>query len=119
MRALDFVAAARGLGAGRARIALFHLLPAAWPHVATAAAFTIPSAILLEASLSYLGVGPSPDVASWGELLQQGGAGGARWWLVVWPGLALAACAAALLALAERVRDALDPRARALRAFHP
>jgi peptide/nickel transport system permease protein len=109
-RGLDYVVAARGLGAGPLRVALRHLLPAAMPQALTAFAFAVPSAVLLEASLSYLGVGLPPDLPSWGELLHQAGFGAARWWLVAFPGAAIFATAAGLLLLAEALRALLDPR---------
>ena len=112
-RARDYVMAARSLGASPMRIALVHLAPAALPGVTVAAAFMLPSAILLEASLAYLGVGLPPDAASWGELLFQAGFGWERWWLVLFPGLALAATSACLLTVADGFRARLDPRARA------
>ena len=116
-RAQEYAVAAVALGVSPLRLAVRHLLPAAWPQVATAAAFTVPSAILLEASLAYLGVGPSVDLASWGELLHQAGFGGARWWLIAFPGLAIFLAAGSLLWLADGVRNALDPRPTALRSL--
>jgi peptide/nickel transport system permease protein len=113
-RQTEWATAARGLGAGPSRVALRHLLPAALPALATAMAFAVPSAILLEVSLSYLGIGLPPDVPTWGELLHQAGFGAARWWLVLFPGLALFATAAGLLLFAEEVRRRLDPRAAPL-----
>jgi peptide/nickel transport system permease protein len=109
-REQDYSSAARGLGAGPWRLTWRHLLPAAGPALATAMAFAVPSAILLEASLSYLGVGLPPGVPSWGELLHQAGFGATRWWLVVPPGAAIFGAAACLLTLAERTRMLLDPR---------
>jgi peptide/nickel transport system permease protein len=109
---LDYALAARCAGASRVRVAFVHLLPAAMPVVTVAAAFAVPSAILLEASLAYLGVGLAPGTASWGELLEQAGLGTGAWWLVVFPGIALSGAAVTLLALAERARAALDPRPR-------
>lgn len=110
LREQDWVVAARAAGAGPLRLVVRHLLPATLPLVATAIAFAVPSAILLEVSLSYLGIGLSPDVPSWGELLHQAGFGAARWWLVLFPGLAIFTAAAALLLLAEAARSVLDPR---------
>lgn len=111
-RAMDYVLAARALGATPWRLAVVHLGPAAMPGLAVAAAFTVPSAILLEASLAYLGVGLPTDTASWGELLLQAGFGWQRWWLVAFPGLALAATAASLLVVAEALRAHYAPAAR-------
>jgi peptide/nickel transport system permease protein len=110
LREMDHVTAARALGARPLRVAVRHLLPGALPLVATAMAFAVPSAILLEVSLSYLGVGLPPDVPSWGELLHQAGFGAGRWWLVLFPGLAIFAAAAGLLLFAEAARALLDPR---------
>ena len=71
------------------------------PQVAVATALTAATAVLAEAALSFLGFGTPPPSASWGELLKQATENGLRWWLAVPSGLAVAAAAAALGALAQ------------------
>ncbi len=114
LKGLDFITASRALGLSDARILVRHLLPNALSPVLVAATFAVASAILTESALSFLGLGPPPPTASWGELLTQAhrylthpGA----WWLAVFPGLCIAATVLALNELGEALRALLDPRA--------
>lgn len=113
LKELEFVQAARALGASDARIILRHLLPNAMGPVLVAATFGIAGAILIESALSFLGFGVPPPTASWGELLTQAhrylthpGA----WWLTLYPGLAIFLTVTAFNLVGEGLRDALDPR---------
>jgi peptide/nickel transport system permease protein len=113
LNGLDFVTASRALGLSDTRILFRHLLPNALSPVLVAATFGVASAILIESTLSFLGLGPPPPTASWGELLTQGhrylthpGA----WWLAVFPGLCIAATVLTLHELGEALRHRLDPR---------
>lgn len=108
LRALDFVQASRALGASDARLLLRHLIPHALPPVLVAAAYGVPSAILIESALSFLGFGVPPPAPSWGELLTQAhryvtypGA----WWLTLFPGLALFVTVGGFHLLGEGLRD--------------
>lgn len=111
-----FVDAARSLGAGHARIIFRHLVPNVLGVVIVYLTLTIPSVMLFEAFLSFLGLGVQPPDVSWGLLVNEG----MRvitpiqtyWWLVLFPGLALAATLWALNFLGDGLRDALDPRLR-------
>ncbi len=92
LKTLDFVTAARAMGASPMRIIATHLVPNAMGPVIVAATFAVGSTLLLEAALSFLGLGVAPPTASWGELLTQAhrtlihpGA----WWLAVFPGVAI------------------------------
>lgn len=98
--AAPYVVAARGLGATPARVLVRHALPAVWSALAIAAAITGATAVLSEAALSFLGLGPPPPTPSWGELLAQATQHELRWWLSVPAGLAATLTAAALFALA-------------------
>jgi oligopeptide transport system permease protein len=110
----QFVEAARTIGAGRLRIIFIHLVPNLLSVIIVYLTLTIPQVMLFEAFLSYLGLGvESPDV-SWGVLANEG----TRvitpikiyWWLVLYPGLALAITLFSLNFLGDGLRDALDPR---------
>jgi peptide/nickel transport system permease protein len=114
LREREFVAAARGLGAGPGRIVLRHVLPNAAAPIIVSAALGIGSVMLLEASLSFLGVGvPSPQ-PSWGNMIADGEALLATApWISMFPGLAIALVVMALNAVGDALRDALDPRKEA------
>ena len=114
LRQRDFVAAARALGGGGGRIMLRHILPNLWGLVVVYLTLTVPRVILFESFLSFLGLGVEPPGVSWGLLASEGleqlTAVSVAWWLVVFPGLALALTLAALNTLGDSLRDALDPR---------
>lgn len=110
----QFVEAARTLGASSARIIFRHLVPNVFSVVIVYLTLTIPSVMLFEAFLSFLGLGvEAPDV-SWGLLINQGfnviTPIKVFWWLVLFPSLALAMTLYALNFLGDGLRDALDPR---------
>lgn len=111
LRSQPFVLAARSLGAGRARIVLRHLLANVAGPVIILATLLLAQMILAEATLSYLGLGAPPPVASWGRMLHEGQPylRGAPW-LVAAPGIAILVTALGLNLLGEGLRGALDPR---------
>ncbi len=110
----QFVDAARTIGAGTGRIIFRHLIPNVLGIVIVYLTLTIPSVMLFEAFLSFLGLGVQPPDVSWGLLANDG----IRvitpiqtyWWLVLFPGLALAMTLFALNFLGDGLRDALDPK---------
>lgn len=112
LRSMDFVAAARALGASHGRIIARHILPNLAPLVIVVATTVIAEMIVAESVLSYLGVGVAPPAASWGSMLQE-----AEPLTRSVPRLALAPGAAILTTvvgfnlLGEGLRDALDPKA--------
>ena len=114
LRQRDFVAAARALGGGGGRIMLRHILPNLWGLIVVYLTLTVPRVILFESFLSFLGLGVEPPGVSWGLLASEGleqlTAISVAWWLVVFPGLALALTLGALNTLGDSLRDALDPR---------
>jgi peptide/nickel transport system permease protein len=111
-RELDFVQAARALGAGSSRILIRHVVPSALPAVAVQATLGMAGAILAEASLSFLGLGVQPPTPSWGTMLD---AGRSHLFdaphLTIFPGLAIAALVLGFNFLGDGLRDRLDPRA--------
>ena len=114
MRRAEFVEAATLLGASRARILSTHLLPNVAPVVIVYLTLTIPSIVLYESFLSFLGLGIAPPDVSWGLLAADGAAAinplRIAWWLVVFPAAAMGSVLLALNVLGDGLRDALDPK---------
>lgn len=115
LRTRAFVDASRSLGAGHARILWRHILPNVWGIVIVYLTLTVPSVILYESFLSYLGLGIRPPMASWGSLVAEGAAQlnpiHIYWWLLVFPSTLLVLTLLALNFLGDGLRDAWDPRA--------
>jgi peptide/nickel transport system permease protein/oligopeptide transport system permease protein len=108
----EFVAAARCLGQTRLQIMRRHVLPNLSAVILTCLTLTIPVVMLDESFLSFLGLGIEEPAASWGALLKEG-AGAinpieTRWWLLVFPALAMTAALLALNFLGDSLRDGLD-----------
>ncbi|HEX3433301.1 MAG TPA: ABC transporter permease [Solirubrobacteraceae bacterium] len=111
LREREFVDAARALGASNARIMFREILPNLVAPVIVYATLLIPLNILLEASLSYLGVGVRPPTASWGQMLAAATPiFNTAWWYMVFPGVALLLTVLAFNLLGDGLRDALNPR---------
>ncbi len=112
-RGLDFVLAARTLGATSGRILVRHIVPQTVPSIIVAATFGVASAILLESALSFLGLGIQPPQASWGNMLSNAQA---YVWenprLPMYPGMLILCTVLAYNFLGDALRDALDPRYR-------
>ncbi|MDR3640574.1 MAG: ABC transporter permease [Humidesulfovibrio sp.] len=113
LRGRDFVLAAKVAGAGPARIITRHILPNALAPVLVSATLGVAGAILVEASLSFLGLGVQPPDASWGNMLMDGKEVlEVAPWLSVFPGLAILFTVLGYNLLGESLRDILDPRLR-------
>jgi peptide/nickel transport system permease protein len=109
----DFVQAARANGAGDARIVLRHVLPNVFSPVIVVAVFAVANMIVLEATLSFLGLGVEPSVVTWGRMLNGGRLYlSTAWWLTAFPGLAIFVTVLAVNLLGDHLRDWLDPRLR-------
>ena len=110
-RELDFVHAARALGAGSVRVVLRHVLPTAFPAVVVQATLGMAGAIIAEASLSFLGLGVQPPTPSWGTMLD---AGRAHLFdaphLTIFPGLAIGLLVLGFNFLGDGLRDRVDPK---------
>ena len=110
-RELEFVQAARALGAGTPRILLRHVIPTAMPAVMVQATLGMAGSILAEASLSFLGLGVQPPTPSWGTMLN-----GGRLHLLdaphltIFPGAAIAVLVLGFNFLGDGMRDAIDPK---------
>ncbi len=111
LRQRDFVVAARALGADTGRVIFRHVLPNAAAPIIVSAALGVGNVLLLEASLSFLGIGIKPPGASWGNMIADGATSiYTAPWATLFPGLAISLVVMSLNAVADGVRDALDPR---------
>jgi peptide/nickel transport system permease protein len=114
LREQEFVEATRALGFSRRRIILRHVIPNVLAPVIVTATLGIGNVIVLEAGLSFLGLGLQPPTPSWGSMVADG-----RdfllnaWWISTFPGLAIVLTVVAFNLVGDGLRDALDPRLRA------
>lgn len=109
----EFVQAARALGFSRWRIIFRHLVPNVLAPVIVAATLGVGNTIVLEAGLSFLGIGVQPPTPSWGSMVADGRTAllGA-WWVATFPGLVIVLVVLAFNLVGDGLRDALDPRLR-------
>jgi peptide/nickel transport system permease protein len=111
MREREFVDAARALGASDARIMFREILPNLAAPIIVYASLLVPVTILLEAALSFLGVGIRPPTASWGQMIAAATPiFNTAWWYMVFPGAALLLTVLAFNLLGDGLQDALNPR---------
>lgn len=110
IRNLSYIEAAQAMGFSEWRIIARHALPNALTPVLITVAFGIASAILLEAFLSFLGVGVPADQVTWGSMLSAARQRTAAWWLAVFPGLAIFFTVTIFNLIGEALTDALDPK---------
>jgi peptide/nickel transport system permease protein len=111
LREKEFVESARAAGAGTFRILATEMLPNLLGPLIVYATLLIPSNILFEAGLSYLGLGVPPDKASWGAILNDAsGYYDVAWWLMLFPGAFLIITTLAFNLLGDGLRDAFDVR---------
>jgi peptide/nickel transport system permease protein len=105
----EFVTAARALGASRRRILWRHLLPNLVSPIVVAATLGVAHVIVLEAGLSFLGIGVPQPEASWGNIIRDGADQiAALWWMSLFPGLMMVLTVMTLNVLGETLRDAYD-----------
>lgn len=113
VKEMEYTTAARGLGAGHVRIMFGHLLPQALPSLIVATSIGVGNVMLIEAGLSFLGLGIAPPTPSWGNMLTSSQY---YMWsaplLAVYPGLMILLTVMAFNTIGDVVRDALDPRLR-------
>ena len=113
----DFVALARIAGCSNISIMLRHILPNTLPTILVLATLQAASVILLEAALSFLGVGIPPPTPAWGLMVGEGRLYIATaWWLSIWPGLAILLTVLSMNLLGDWLRDWLDPKLRQTRS---
>lgn len=116
IRAMPYVEAARGIGAKDTRIVVRHVLPNVMGPIVVGATLAVGNAIVLESSLSFLGLGVQPPIPTWGNMLQDAQATMAsKPWLTIFPGLAILCVVLAVNFLGDGLQDALDPRAQSQR----
>ncbi len=112
LKKMEFIEAAHALGLRKRRIILRHMIPNLLGAVIVYATLTIPGVMLLEAFLSFLGLGVQPPMSSWGVLIKEGAEVMEEYpWLLIYPGLTLAVTLFSLNFLGDGLRDALDVRA--------
>lgn len=109
----EFILAAKSLGLSNRRILLVHILPNVIAPILVSATLGVGNAILIESSLSFLGLGVQPPTPSWGNMLTAGKDYiYFAWWLSLFPGLAILITVLSFNLLGEGLRDALDPRSQ-------
>jgi ABC-type dipeptide/oligopeptide/nickel transport system permease subunit len=114
LKEMQYVEAARGLGASHKRLMFRHILPQCVAPYMILATTHLGVAIIIEASLGFLGVGIPPPNPTWGNMLADSLNAGLvpPWWLVLFPGLAITLTVLAFNLLGDGIRDLLDPRLR-------
>ena len=114
LKEMQFVEAARGLGASHMRMMVRHILPQCIAPFLILATAHLGVAIIIEASLGFLGVGIPPPTPTWGNMLADSLNAGLvpPWWLVLFPGMAITLTVLAFNLLGDGIRDVLDPRLR-------
>ncbi|MBS1514183.1 MAG: ABC transporter permease [Bacteroidetes bacterium] len=112
VRNMEYVVAANSVGLPNMRILFRHILPNAIAPVLVSGAFAVASAILVEASLSFLGFGVAATTVTWGSLLNSARESSSAWWLAIFPGFMIFLSVVAYNLIGEGLRDALDPRLR-------
>jgi oligopeptide transport system permease protein len=115
LRDQPFVEAARALGFPARRIILRHILPNILGTIIVYGTLTVPSAVLSESFLSFLGLGIQPPVPSWGNLAADGMEAlnpvTSQWWIIAWPCIGLSLALLALNFVGDGIREAFDPKA--------
>lgn len=113
LRERDFVIAARAVGVSTPRIVVRHVLPNTVASLSVVTTFSLATIILIEASLSFLGLGVPPTIATWGSMLNESRAYMfPSWWTSIFPGVAIFVTVLGVNLLGDGVRDAFDPRLR-------
>jgi peptide/nickel transport system permease protein len=113
VKKFDFVESGRAVGASDSRLLLRHILPNTLSPIIVSIAFSAAGAMLTESYLSFLGAGDSSSI-SWGTLLYEAVFNLKAWWLVAFPGIALAVAVVAFNMVGQATSEALDPRRRGL-----
>lgn len=110
IRSMDYIQAAQAMGFPERRVIFRHALINGMAPSLVSIAFGIAAAIIVESSLSFLGIGVPKDLTTWGKLLYQGKEKFQAWWLVVFPGIFIFITVTVYNLIGEGMRDALDPK---------
>ncbi len=111
LREKEFIEAAVAMGASRRRIVFKHLIPNALGPIIVYTSLTVPQVMLLEAFISFLGLGVQPPMSSWGILINEGARQAEEYpWMLIFPSIALSLTLFSLNFIGDGLRDALDPR---------
>lgn len=114
IREMEYVMAARSMGAGSLRIMFFHILPGVLGPLIVVTTLGVSGAIVFGASLSFLGLGVPPPTPEWGAMLTDGRSYlRTQWWVAVFPGMTITLVVLVLNIIGDALRDALDPNVRA------
>jgi peptide/nickel transport system permease protein len=112
----EYIQAARAIGFGSWRIMMRHLIPNCLTVIIISATLRLGNIILIEAAMSFLGLGVQPPTASWGSIVNEGrDLIATSWWISTFPGLAVVLAVVSLNLLGDALRDAFDPRLREAR----
>jgi oligopeptide transport system permease protein len=112
LKRMEFIEAAHSLGLGKRRIIFRHMIPNILGPIIVYTTLTIPAVMLLEAFLSFLGLGVQPPLSSWGVLIKDGAEKMEEYpWLLLFPGTVFSLTLFSLNFLGDGLRDALDVRA--------
>jgi peptide/nickel transport system permease protein len=115
VRDLEYVNAAKAIGCSTQRIILSEIMPNIANNLIVVVTLEMAHAILLEAALSFLGLGVQPPTPSWGNMVDDGRhALITAWWIATFPGLAIVITVLAFNLVGDGLRDALDPRLRVM-----
>ncbi len=110
IRNLEYMEAAQSLGYGELRTIFKHALPNALAPVLIAIAFGVAAAILIESSLSFIGIGVEPGIMTWGKILSQARQNFSAWWMAIIPGFAIFITVTIYNLIGEGLTDALNPK---------
>jgi peptide/nickel transport system permease protein len=111
IREMEYMEAARLAGASHLRMIFRHILPNCMGPLVVQLTFVFAYAILAEAALSFLGIGPPPPAPSWGNIIAEGRDYSIEaWWIMLFPGIAISLAALGMNLLGDGLRDVLDPR---------
>lgn len=109
----EFVEATRAIGQSTVKTIVKHVLPNVMAPIIVVATLNMATVVILEASLSFLGLGVQPPTVTWGRMLSDGrGYIATAWWLATFPGLFITFACLSLILIGDSLRDALDPRLR-------
>ena len=112
----DYITAARAIGGSNTRLVFRHVLPNVASAILVIATLDVARVILLESTLSFLGLGIQPPTPSWGNMLQTGRHTiNIAWWLTTFPGVALTLVVLSVNQIGDWLRDVLDPALRGAR----